>query len=184
MRDRISKLIGVPLAKIDSIFLFGSRVYGCADYGSDYDFLVVSEHVRNGQEIRRGDLNVHLRSRAGFADTVEAHKVVPLECLFGPPSAKLLDQHQWPFRLDIARLRAEFAEKAQEDADRAMADVGSPRSRRRLYHATRIMLFGRQIIDTGRISDYSAANWLLQCDIELLEMAYLEARAGFLDLTD
>lgn len=100
---RIANIVGV-----DSFLMipFGSRVYGNADYSSDYDYYVIDDTLVDNQEIRNGDINFHTYGWGKFKSLVDSHHVGALECYFVLAEK---DQAKLKFKLDGKLLRSSFS---------------------------------------------------------------------------
>src|SRR5262249_36563792 len=87
--------------------------------------------------------------------------VFALECLFAPP-AHVLKAPARPFRhtLDRKKLAASATERSTSDwqkAKKRFAEEPEP-SKKKLFHALRVPVFAVQIANTGKLTDYAAAN--------------------------
>lgn len=162
---RALRVARVDPAALAGAFRYGSRVYGSDRPGSDHDLILLVRDGRNGEEIRNGDLNLHLWTPEHFAEQLAAHKITALECHFLPPAMVLHPPQRRDFVLDRARLRSELSAKASHSWAKAHKKIAVETDvlvgKKSLFHAIRILEFGRQIAAGGRIADLGAANAVL-----------------------
>jgi hypothetical protein len=116
-----------PSSRVLNIYLFGSRVYGCATPDSDYDFVVIVDGAFffSSKLIERDDVNLNLYHIDFYKDFLDQHILVvcngfdsfsfcliffsqfqtksskPLLCLSLPPQFVYLETVKFPFRLKL-----------------------------------------------------------------------------------
>lgn len=170
MLNRISRASGVPERSLLAVYGFGSRVYGTAGSESDYDFYVIAEGVRDGAEVRDGDINLHLHTPAHFQELLDRHKVGAIECHMAPREHRLVERWTFSFNLDLASLRREFATVSSNSWVKAKKKLEVEHEpyigKKSLWHAMRIVMFGTQIATSGRITDFGAANPLYRSIVQ------------------
>lgn len=170
MLSRIARAADVAERDLIAVYGFGSRVYGTAGHQSDHDYYVIAEGVRDSTEVRSGDLNFHLHTPSHFQDLLDRHKVGALECIFAPPEHRLVDRWTFRFSLDKAALRREFSAVSSNSwvkAKKKLEVENEPYlGKKSLWHAMRIIMFGTQIAEHGRIIDFTVANPLYRSVVE------------------
>ena len=156
-----------------NIYPYGSRVYGTNSEQSDYDYIIVTKGsmLKSGafkqNAISSDDRMIQgvLYSRGGFMDAINNYEIGALECLSLDPSQVV--QSKWSFKIGrwndkelvdhiIQKASASFhiADlQAKEYEQRDLAKKG-------IYHALRILIFGKQLKVNKKITDFTAANYL------------------------
>jgi hypothetical protein len=139
----------------------GSRVYGTAGPGSDEDFTVVLNDKAARQDLLfRGGANFVVHGTGTFQKALSDQSVFALECLFAPPEHRLKDARPpFAWKLDREKLVASATSRSGSDwkkAARTFEDEPKP-AKKKLFHAIRVLMFARQIVTKGRISDFAEA---------------------------
>lgn len=176
MNSNISKILEIlSKEKINAsldrmiIFPYGSRVYKTNKENSDYDYILVIATRENvtGREIDTKDITLHLHTKEDFQSQLFLHKVPIMECYFQKDfnCDKIFD-----FKLDLQNLRKEFSAKASNSWVKCKKKLEIEREPyiglKSLFHSLRILMFGIQIAKTGKIYDYSEANYIWKEIIE------------------
>lgn len=154
-----------------ALYPYGSRVYGTNHPGSDWDYVGVKLSV-GFSEIEQGVINVKLMDPEHFQELLDQHNVSALECYFLPREFVLkIPDDAWNFKLSLSQLRNSFSEKASKSFVKAKKKFVSPydwakderdRGKKSLFHSLRILNFGIQIAEQGKIVDYGAANEIFE----------------------
>jgi hypothetical protein len=158
--------------EILSIFPYGSRVYGLAKDDSDYDYIIVtkSSFLPSGgfkqNAISSSDKNIQgvLYSRSGFIDAINNYEIAALECLSLDPTNIIISK--WPFKVqkwDEKEMVKKIIQKAS-----ASWHIASEQSRndqkhlakKGVFHALRILMFGLQLKEYKKITNFSVSNEL------------------------
>lgn len=140
---------------------YGSQVYGTARPDSDEDYMgiVLLDRDCTGQEYCHNRLNVHLYGHRDFQRQLLIHKIHALEAWFLPDSPC---QGRFTFKLNLHNLRESISEKASHSWVKAKKKFEIERDyligQKSLFHSLRILMFGTQVGQEGRIVDYSVAN--------------------------
>lgn len=162
----IIKASGIHTTRIFNITVFGSRVYGTATSDSDWDIIMVANNSVESTEIRNGLFNIHVYTPNKFQADLDWHRINNLECIFAPDWARLKEtiDYKSTFKLDLAKLRHATShissnswvkcKKKLTVADEYYIGIKS------LFHSIRIPMFATQIASSGRITDFSCANWI------------------------
>lgn len=149
------------------VYLYGSHVYGTADEDSDRDYIIISGVVEpelDGEQISFPNLGIDhtLYSGETFQKLLDDHDVSALECFFSTPLLTAGSCPEFRFELDLSKLRRSFSAKASNSWVKAKKKIDVHKEyrlgRKSLFHALRILDFGIQIADEGRISNYSSFN--------------------------
>jgi hypothetical protein len=141
-------------------------VYGTANARSDEDFVAVLAHPSARRDLvlcKAHDVIVH--TRESFAEAVDRHSVLALECLFAPPQHRLKETRpRPPFTLDRRKLAESAMGRSRSDFEKAarrFADEPVP-SKKKLFHALRVPMFALQLAREGRIVNFGEASSLWQ----------------------
>lgn len=164
--------LGLNEDEIVNVYPYGSRVYGTATKLSDHDFIVVykSAMLPNGafrnNAISSEDRKIQAvcYSRSGFQDALNNYEIGAVECMFLPD--ELVLKKKWPFKFskwDNKELSRKIISKASDswhNAKMRLSDDDLQTSMKGLFHSLRILMFGIQLKEHGKIVDYSEANYL------------------------
>lgn len=162
----IIRLSGLHPSRIFNITIFGSCVYGTANSDSDWDIIMVANNSVESTEIRRGLFNIHVYTPNKFKADLDWHRINNLECIFAPDWARLKEtiDYRKDFKLDPSKLRHATSHVSSNSwvkckkkltvADEYYIGIKS------LFHAIRIPMFATQIMQHGKIVDFSCANWV------------------------
>lgn len=155
-------------AKLDdsnviNAYCYGSRVYGTATNYSDYDYIFVVKK-RDNEQFSDRLININFFTDEGHQQRLDEHEISALECQFLSPEFILKETKKYEFKLDVAKLRHSLSRKSSnswvkckkkltviEDFD---VDVG----RKSMFHSFRIIDYGLQIAEHGKIVDYGSCN--------------------------
>ncbi len=154
------------------IFAYGSRVYGTATENSDYDYIIVTKgaFLKSGgfrqNAISSSDRKIQgvLYSRSGFIDAINNYDIAVLECLFLDRKDVLL--MKWPFKIqkwETKVLVEKLIQKASASwyiATQQIKDDYKEIAKKGIFHSLRILMFGLQLKEYGKIIDFTVANSL------------------------
>lgn len=164
--DTIVKASGIHPSRVFNVYIFGSQVYGTANKDSDWDIIMVANNSIESTEIRRGLFNIHVYTPNKFKADLDWHRINNLECIFAPDWAILREtiDYRKDFKLDISKIRHATShissnswvkcKKKLTVADEYYTGIKS------LFHSIRIPMFATQIVNYGRIVDFSCANFI------------------------
>jgi predicted nucleotidyltransferase len=149
-------------ARVVAVYRYGSRVYGTQRPDSDYDYVVVYRQPEERKQFSDNRLDLTLLSPEAFERRLQHHEVMPLECIFLPTEHQLRTTSFFRFALNKSLLYERWVEKAEKSLEMARKKLSQasdhPVGLSSLFHAFRILRFGIQIAEAGRIADYGAAN--------------------------
>ena len=164
-RENILKILSdieIPEWKIHNIYIYGSRIYGTYNEGSDYDVIVTACGLDEHKEIMVGDYNIHIYTPDVFKDNLYKYVPVNIECLFLPDWAKVQEKDGINgFTIDDNKIRKHFSGYSYGSwlkAKRKIMEGDYYRGAKSIFHSLRILDIGRQIISHKKIVDFSRAN--------------------------
>lgn len=158
-------------------FEYGSVVYGTLTEHSDKDIVCIvddeidlSDSYNGIWEYNDGqtpETDYQFINENRWIEMVREHHIVWIEARDLPKDKVLVGDitaYEKYFELDKWKLRqviSAIANNAWAKAHKKMTvekDYDLYRGQKSLFHALRVMIFGRQLGETGHITDYSAAN--------------------------
>lgn len=168
MLSELIKKFSLNHEDILSVFPYGSRVYGTANENSDSDYIVVSRDrsVQNDFAVTQEKLSCHFYDETSFQEQLSKHKISAMECFFLPVEQVLLSRKKFNFKLNLETLRSSISEKAShswvKSKKKKKFEVEKDRdvyiAKKSLFHSFRIIDFGTQIANLGKITNYSSCN--------------------------
>lgn len=178
--DTIIKASGIHPSRVFCVYIFGSQVYGTSNRDSDWDVIMVANNSVESTELRKGLFNIHVYTPNKFKADLDWHRINNLECIFAPDWAKLKESIKWEFKLDLAKLRHATSHVSSNSwvkckkkltiADEYYTGIKS------LFHSIRIPMFATQVATSGRITDFSCANFIWDKLIFKSEPMYMRDR--------
>lgn len=181
--ENICNALGINEADVVNIYPYGSRIYGTDDEFSDDDFIIVfkSSFIKskdgqhntfrnNAISSDDGKIQGVCYSRGGFIDAINNYEIGAWECL-SLPEDKVI-KAKWPFKIqkyEQKQMVKKIIEKASASWHIAMkaADYENyEQAEKGVFHAIRILMFGLQIKESQKVTDFTVANDLWK---ELME---------------
>lgn len=142
------------------LYRYGSCVYKYKK-PNDEDFIAVVDSEESFEtKVTFDGVDVKVLSRKRFQEEIIKHEVSILECIFLPDNMKW-ESVYFDFKLNRAILREAVSKKASVSfvkTKKKLIDGEDYIGKKSLYHSLRILMFGIQIAESGRIFDYSCAN--------------------------
>ena len=160
-KDEIVSLSKVHPTRVKAIYLFGSRVYGINRPDSDYDIILVGSSMNEATELKGEKYNIHIHTPDKFKRDLYNHDVHNLECIYAPKSAVIFEGEKYPFKLDKSRLKKSFLNASHNSwlkARKRIEECDIEGGVKSAFHSMRILMFGIQIAEAGKITDFSEAN--------------------------
>lgn len=148
-------------ARAISAYVYGSRVYGTADGGSDWDVSLIAKTSVEAVEIKTDRLNIHVYTWDRWVADLEWHNPKNIECHFAPEWAVLLEKQRHTLVINEARLRHAVCHVSSNSWVKARKKLEGGDYRtgvKSLFHSIRIPMFGSQVAVSGAIGDFSCAN--------------------------
>jgi predicted nucleotidyltransferase len=164
--ETIIKASGIHPSRVFNVTIFGSQVYGTSNSDSDWDIIMVANNSVEATELcglKKGIYNIHVYSPNKFQEDLDWHRINNLECIWAPDWAKLKETIKYDFELNLAKLRHATSHissnswvKSRKKLEQDDYYIGV----KSLFHSLRIPMFANQIATSGRITDFSCANFI------------------------
>lgn len=163
--DDIIRTSGIHPSRVFNVYIFGSRVYGTSSNGSDWDIIMVANNSVESTEIRRGLYNIHVYTPDKFKADLDWHRINNLECIYAPDWAKLKETIKYDdFKIEPAKLRHAISHISSNSWVKCKKKLTVANDYhtgiKSLFHSIRIPMFGSQIMQHGKITDFSCANFI------------------------
>lgn len=162
--ETIIKASGIHPSRIFNVYIFGSQVYGTANKDSDWDIIIIANNSVESIELRKGLFNIHVYTPDKFKADLNWHRINNLECIFAPDWAKLKETINFNFKLDAVKLRHATSHISSNSwvkcKKKLLVSNNYYTGVKSLFHSIRIPMFSIQIMKSGKIIDFSCANWI------------------------
>lgn len=160
--QEIIELSEIHPLKIRNVYIYGSRIYGYHTENSDFDILMIAPNMQKHHEIKDEKYNIHIVTPDSFKeDLLQNYKITYLECVFAPDWAKLQEKEKYDFELKKDKIKKEMLAQsyfAWRNAKHKMIDGDINRGIKSAFHAFKILKFGIQMVQNGKIVDFSECN--------------------------
>lgn len=160
-KEEVIEKSGLHYYKILNIYLFGSRIYDVSSEMSDYDVLIIAKTPYPEKEIIVDNLNIHILTLDRFLDGLKTHNIRNIECLFSP--IKLLETEHIQYVINISGLRhsiSHISSNSYVKSKKKLIQGDYYIGIKALFHSLRIILYGIQLINYGKINDWKCANYI------------------------
>ncbi|NJO62620.1 MAG: hypothetical protein HC836_31645 [Richelia sp. RM2_1_2] len=130
-----------------------------------YDFIIIVKKKENDQ-FSDNLINVNFFTEDEHQQRLNAHEISALECQFLAEDKILFEKRKFSFILNLNKLRHSISEKASNSWVKAKKKLTVPDSydlnlgRKSLFHSFRIIDYGIQIAEHGKIVNYDKSNTL------------------------
>lgn len=160
-------------SRVLSMHMWGSRVYGCADPTSDFDFICVVD-VPSDLLVydivcdSAGLLNALLIDEPSFRAEIHQHRIYMLALAHNPPECTFLCKVDMDFRIRKDQLRVAVLHEASitwNKGKRQYVTKGERKGKKRLVAAIRYLMLGTQLAHQAKISDWRCANEFLSTEL-------------------
>jgi len=161
--DTIIKASGIHKSRVFNVYIFGSRVYETANDKSDWDIIMVANNSVEAIEIKGDLFNIHVYTQKKFQEDLDWHRINNLECIYAPDWAILKEDIKFTFNFDVKKLRHATSHISSNSWVKAMKKLEFNEYHigvKSLFHSLRIPMFATQIVNSGRIIDFTCANFI------------------------
>jgi predicted nucleotidyltransferase len=159
--DDIINASDIHSSRVKCIYIFGSRVYGTATNDSDWDIIMVANNSVEEVEKIVGNFNIHIITPDKFKKDLEWHNIRNIECVMAPDWAKIKEDIDWDFKINLIKLRHSISHissnswvKSKKKLQAGEYYIGI----KSMFHSLRIPMFGAQLASEGKITNWSCAN--------------------------
>ena len=155
-----------------NIYEYGSVVYGCNSINSDKDYIVISDIIGDAQ-ISVGNEDFNIYSTKTFQEKLNNNDISALECMFLDKKHILKETIKFDFEINKENLKESLGKLSSNSYAKCHKkltvekDLNPYVAKKSLWHAFRIIMFGIQILETGKINDYTCANVLRDRILEM-----------------
>jgi predicted nucleotidyltransferase len=155
-----------------NIYRFGSEVYGTRRPDSDEDRIIVAKEYFDSE-----DINVHVYTVEQFQNLLNNCEIQMLECFFLDTEYILKQRKGFDFQLDKFKLRTSISTIANNSFVKGKkkliiaGDYDLRLALKSIFHSLRILDFGIQVAENGRISNYKSMNYVLE-DLEKMSESW------------
>jgi len=163
--ERILKELKNYDGNILNIYMYGSKVYGTDNESSDDDYIVIVEGDKGeSNELRTEGIDISIYDEKKFKELLEEHEISAIECISLNDEKIILERRKFDFILDKNKLRQSISTKASNSWVKAKKkilvkeDYQPYIAKKSLFHSLKIILYGIQIAENGKIVDFTVAN--------------------------
>jgi len=159
--EEVCAEVGKHPKMVKGCYVFGSRVYGTASEGSDWDIILVANASAPEVEHKSEKMNIHILTPDRFAKELRDNHIRALECINSPgwaiikPTPLEFIYKPESFHHNISHTVSNSWVKCKKKLAQGDYYIGL----KSIFHSLRIANFGIQFAKTGKI-DYAAMNWL------------------------
>ena len=161
--SKIIELSNIHPLKIRNVYLYGSRVYGYNKEDSDFDVIMVAPNLIKNSEIKDVNYNIHIVTPDSFKEELQKCKITYLECVYAPEWAILQQKEKYDLKFSKNKIKKEILAQsfsAWRNAKFKMNQGDTMRGVKSAYHSFKILHFGIQMIQHGKIINFSECNEL------------------------
>jgi predicted nucleotidyltransferase len=165
--EQIISQAGIHPLKTRNIYLYGSRIYGTHREESDYDVILIGaaliEHNEISAKIDNAILNIHIITPDKFKRDLESHNIMNLECYFSPEWARIQEKESLKFVLNKKKLAKNIIAQSFNSWQGGKFKLNEGdiyRGLKSIFHSIKVLVFAIQIMEHGKIVDFTAANYL------------------------
>jgi predicted nucleotidyltransferase len=153
-----------------NIYVFGTHLYGCASENSDVDYIVItSDDLLDRENIKCGKHDFNLYSEKTWVEKCKNNHINALEVI-SISDAKFIIKETVRFDVIINPIKLRQSISATVSNSWAKAnkklnvekDYSPILAKKSLWHCFRILLYGIQVAEFGRIVDFNTANYLYE----------------------
>ena len=187
--DDIITASGIHKLKVRNVYLYGSRIYGTAREGSDYDIIMIASHMLEHEEKRATVngvlLNIHVITPDRFLADLKIHNIMNLECLFAPQWARLQEKLVLPIEINVKKLiKNNLAQSASSwhGGKMKIQSYNIYKGAKSVFHSLKMLMFASQIAEANSITNFSIANHLFSELVDCDEFEWEYFREKYLPL--
>lgn len=158
-KEEVILASGLHPTRIQNVYVFGSQIYGTASDKSDWDILIIAKTPYPEKELVVGNFNIHIVTLDRFLEQLKQFHIGRIECLMSPIILQELVKIQFEMKLpslrhSISHICSNSWVKAKKKLEQGDYYIGI----KSLFHSLRISMFGKQLVENGKIIDWQCAN--------------------------
>ena len=164
---QIIEKVGIHPLKTRNIYMYGSRVYGTERPESDYDIILIGAALIEKNEINvtieDARLNIHIITPDKFKRDLENHDIMNLECFFSPEFCRIQEKEILKFSLNKKKLAKNIIAQSFNSwhgGEHKLNEGDIYRGLKSIFHSLKMLIFANQIMEHGKIIDFTAANYI------------------------
>ncbi len=152
----------VDKSEIVFIFLTGSHLYQTNHQDSDFDFAVVTKSLTKQEHLK--DISINFYSENDFNDLLDQEEISILEWFFAPENFIFKTKNLPDHKIDLIQLRKSVSAKSNHSYSKAHKkltvekDLDIYVGQKSLFHSIRMLDFALQIVNHGRIQNFTNSN--------------------------
>lgn len=168
--EEICHMLDIDETKVLNIYPYGSRVYGCYNNFSDYDYIIIykssllpsGSFKDNAITSKNGLMQATCYSRGGFIDAINNYQMPALEAIFLPE--EMIVKKTFDFKLNkfeekqFIKKVISLSSSSWRNSTLAFQNDNQFYTAKNIYHSLRILNFGLQIKKNKKIINYSSMN--------------------------
>jgi hypothetical protein len=165
---RLLDAVRLPIEDVDCVYCYGSRLWGCSNMNSDWDFIIILKEGAKGPagghvNTHVGMVDVSILSHARYQERLADHRILEVLLWYLPAEAVWLDElrPKSKFKLDHQKLLARLKVATERDKCTARKMVGKgnlAKAVRILGAAYRAYTLAHQMAKPEGIVAFDAAN--------------------------
>jgi predicted nucleotidyltransferase len=173
-----------------NIYHFGSYVYGTFKPDiSDYDFIVICKElpIEYGSLQNKDNITIHYLTENNFKQLLELNDVQALECYYLPEHFILKKTIDFDLIINKENLRRSISTITSNSWVKGkkklivQGDYDKYLAIKSIFHSIRILSFGLQIIEEGKINNYGDVNYIMD---DLLKLSINKESVELWNLID
>lgn len=144
-----------------NIYQFGSYLYGTNNEYSDKDYIIVAHEFFDSR-----DINIHVYTIDGFQKSLNNCEIQMLECINAPAEFVLKKTIDFTVNIELSLLRKSISTISSNSFVKAKkklivsGDYDLRAGIKSIYHSLRILSYGIQLAEKGRIYNFKDHNYV------------------------
>jgi len=183
----IQESLKLEKKNILNIYIVGSHLWSTCKSTSDFDLVVVVDHLSSEKPINahKGNIEAFILSIDQYIELMNSHLLQVLHTLWLPDEFKLVEQCNVinKFKYSQKHLLSALYHTKERDyrvSQKHFEKKNYNKAKKILLHLVRYLTLAVQINETGRINDYEAAN----CYKDEILGFFLESWSELLEVVD
>lgn len=165
IKDICDKL-ELDIKKVSNVYKYGSHVYSTDTEYSDTDYIIIYRQIDYQMQYhdRNPDVQATLYNIPGFQLALDAQELTAIECFFLIENDKI-EKVKFNYTLNLQKLREKISANVSNSwvkAKKKIYDGDTYIGQKSLFHCFRMIYFGTQIAQYGKIIDYTGVNFKIE----------------------